>query len=146
MCISSLSKLMESCDCGVFIDKCTSLMANYNYNIPLFSDEVLKDFSEYHNVPDMLRYLMCYCTWCDLSIVLKILEIYDYPDGVRLLQMFRHVIDYTKPITEYPISNPDSLMIPSENSPYTVMVTKYEPVNCSLSLKHIGMIKSLITV
>ena len=143
--INNLCKLMESCDPGVFIDKCAILMASYNYNIPLFSDEVLKEFSEYHNVPDMLRYLMCYCTWCDLSVVLKLLEICDYPDGVRMLQKFRHMIDYTKPITEYPDSNPDSLMIPSENSPYTVMVTKYEPVNCLLSLKHIEMIKSLIT-
>ena len=145
--INNLCKVMESCDPGVFIDKCASLMASYNYNVPLFSDEVLKDFSEYHNVPAMLRYLMCYCTWCDLSIVLKLFEICDYPEGVRLLQKFRHMIDYTKPITQYPASNPDSLMIPLENSPYTVMVTKYrhELINSALSLRHIEMIKLLIT-
>ena len=143
--IDNLCKLMEPCDPGVFIDKCASLMASYNYNIPLFSDETLKVFSEYHNVPVILRYLMCYCTWCDLSMVLKLLEICDYPDGVRLLQKFKHIVDYTKPITEYPITNPDSLMIPSENSPYTVMVTKYKSVNFPLSLKQIETIKSLIT-
>ena len=140
----NLCKLMESCDPGVFIDRCASLMASYNYNIPLFSDELLKELSEYHNVPAMLRYLMCYCTWCDLSIALKLFEIYNHPDGVKLLQKFRHMIDFTKPITEYPVHNPDSLLVPSENSPHTIMVTKYEPVNCPLSLKHIEMIKSLI--
>ena len=140
--IDNLCKLLESCDPGVFIDRCASLMASYNHNITLYSDEVLKEFGEYHNVPIMLRYLMCYCTWCDLSVVLKLLEICDYPDGVRLLQNFKHMIDFTKPITEYPVS---SLMIPSESSPYTIMVTKYELVNSPLSLNHIEVIKSLIT-
>ena len=143
--IDDLCKLIESCDPGVFIDKCASLMASYNFNITLYSDEVLKEFGEYHNVPVMLRHLMCYCTWCDLSVVLKLLEICDCLDGVRLLQNFKRMIDFTKPIMEYPISNPDSLMIPSESSPYTVMVTKYELVNSPLSLKHIEVIKSLIT-
>ena len=143
--IDNLCKLMESCDPRVFIDKCSSLMASYNYNITLYSDEILKEFGEYHNVPVMLRHLMCYCTWCDLSVVLKLLEICDCPDGVRLLHNFKHMIDFTKPITEYPISNPDSLMISSASSPYTVMVTKYELVYSPLSLKHIEVIKSLIT-
>ena len=143
--IDYLCKLMESCDPGVFIDKCASLMASYHYNIPLFSDEILKEFSEYHNVPVMLRCLMCYCTWCDLCVILKLLETYDCQDGVKLLQKFKHTIDFTKPITKYPITTTDPPVIVSEKSPYTVMVVKYEPVNFPLSLKHIEMIKSLIT-
>ena len=143
--IDDLCKITESCDPGVFIDKCATLMASYIHNIPLFSDETLKDFREYHNVSVMLRYLMCYFTWCDLSIVLKLLEICDYPDGVRLLQNFKHQIDYTKPITEYPIFNPDSLMISSESSPHTVMTIHYELEHSPLSLKHIEVLKSLVT-
>ena len=143
--IDSLCKLMESCDPGVFIDKCASLMASYIHNIPLFSDETLKDFSEYHNASVMLRYLMCYFSWCDLSVILKLLEICDYPDGVRLLQKFKHQIDFTKPIVMYLTINPDSLVIPSESSSYTVMVTQYELEHISLSLKHIEVIKSLLT-
>ena len=143
--IDSLCKLMESCDPGVFIDKCASLMTSYIYNIPLFSDETLKDYDGYHNVSVMLRYLMCYFSWCDLSVVLKLLEICDYPKGVRLLQKFKHQIDFTKPITEYPIFTVDSLMIPSESSPYTVMAIHYELEHFSLSLRNIEMLKSLIT-
>ena len=82
---------------------------------------------------------MCYFSWCDLSIVLKLLEIC----GVKLLQEFKYQIYFTKPITEYPISCQDSLMIPS--SPYTVMVTHYELKYSSLSLKHVEIVKSLIT-
>ena len=143
--IDDLCKLMESCDPGVFIDKCATLMASYIHNIPLFSNEILKDFREYHNTSSLLKYLMCYFTWCDLSIVLKLLEICDYPDGVRLLQHFKHQIDLTKPITEYPIFSPDSLVIPSESSPFTVMTIHYELEHPSLSLKHVEMLKSLVT-
>ena len=143
--IDNLCKLMESCDPEVFIDKCASLMASYSLNISLFSDEVLMDLSEYHNASIMLRYLMCYCTWCDLSIVLKLLEIFDYPNGIKLLQKFKRMIDFNKSITEYPISFPYSLMTPSDTSHFAVMVTIYEPDFFPISLKHIEVIKSLIT-
>lgn len=143
--IDDLCKLTESCDPGVFIDKCATLMASYIHNIPLFSDEVLKNFREYLNVSVLLRYLMCYFTWCDLSVIIKLLEICDYPDGVRLLQKFKHQIDFTMPMMDYPISYPHSLMLPSENSPYTVMVTAYELESSLVSLKHMEVIKSLIT-
>ena len=64
---------MESCDPGVFIDKCATLMASYIHDIPLFSDETLKDLGRYHNVSVMLRYLMCYFSWYDLSIKLLVI-------------------------------------------------------------------------
>ena len=143
--IDNLCKLMESCDPAVFIDKCASLMANYSLNITLFSDEVLKDFSEYHNASIMLRYLMCYCTWCDLSIVVKLSEICDYPDGIRMLQKSKHMINFNESITEYPISYPNSVLMPSDPSHFAVMVTKYEPDFFPISLKHIEVIKSLLT-
>ena len=143
--IDDLCKLMESCDPGVFIDKCASLMASDILNIPLFDDDVLKDFGEYHNVSIMLQYLMCYFTWCDLSVIQELLETCGYPDGVRLLKTFKHQIDYTGPFTEYPIPNPQSLMLPSDASPYTVMSTQYELEHYSLSFRHIEIVKSLIT-
>ena len=96
--IDELCKLMESCDPGVFTDKCAGLMARDIHNIPLFSDKVLKDFGEYHNVSIMLRYLMCYFTWRDLSVVQQLLETCGYPDGVRLLNNFKHSdVDKTNP-------------------------------------------------
>ena len=143
--IDDLCKLMESCDPGVFIDKCGSLMASYSLNISLFSDEVLKEFDEHHNASIMLRYLMCYCTWCDLSIVLKLLEICNYPNGIKLLQKFKCMIDFNKSITEYPISFPYSLMTPVDTSHFAVMVTRYEPDFFPIPLKYIEVIKSLIT-
>ena len=138
--IDELCKLMESCDPKVFTDKCASLMASDIHSIPLFSDIVLKDFSEYHNVSIMLRYLMCYFTWCDLSVIQELLELCGYPDGVRLLKNFKYQI-----IRPFPTSKPHSLMIPPDASQYTLMATLYELKHFPLSLKHIEVVKSLIT-
>ena len=143
--IDGLCKLMESCDPTAFTDKCASLMASDIYNIALFSDELLKNFSEYDNVPITLRYLMCYFTWCDLSVVQELIEICNHPNCMKLLEEFKHNVDFTKSITEYPIFNLNSLMIPSDTSPYTVMATQYEPEHSPLSFKHIELVKSLIT-
>ena len=143
--IDGLCKLMESCDPAVFIDKCASLMASDNHNIALFSYVLLKDFREYDNVSVILRYLMCYFTWYDLSVVQKLLEICDYPDCLKLLEEFKQQIEVTKPITEYPICNPNPLMIPSDTSPFTVMATQCEANYSPLSFKHVEAVKSLIT-
>ena len=143
--IDELCKLMESCDPGVFTDKCASLMASDVHSIPLFSDEVLKDFGEYHNVSIMLRYLMCYFTWCDLSVIKELLETCGYPDGVRLLNKFKHQIDNIKQFTEYPIPSLHSVIMLSDASPYTVMAIRYKPEQPPLSLRHIEVVKSVIT-
>ena len=143
--IDGLCKLMESCDPLVFIDKCASLMASDSHNIALFSDDLLKDFRKYDNVSVTLRYLMCYFTWYDLSVVQKLLEICNHPDCMKLLEEFKHQVEFTKPITEYPIFNPNSLMIPSDASLYTLMATQYEPEHSPLSFKHVEEVKSLIT-
>ena len=143
--IDELCKLMESCNPGVFTDKCAGLMASDIHNIPLFSDKVIKDFGKYHNVSIMLRYLMCYFSWCDLSVIQQLLKTCGYPDGVRLLNKFKHQIYYTRQFTEYPIPSPHSVMIPSDASPYTVMAIWYKPEHFSLSLRHIEVVKSVIT-
>ena len=143
--IDDLCKLMESCDPGVFTDKCANLMASDIHNITLFGDDkCVKDFGEYHSVSIMLRYLMCYFTWCDLSVIQELLETCGYPDGVRLLKKFKHQIDSTRLFTEYLIPNSHSLMIPSDSSPYTVMLTQHKLEHTLLSLEHIKEIKSVI--
>ena len=137
--IDELCKLMESCDPGVFTEKCASLMASDIHNISLFSDKVLKNFGEYHNVSIMLRYLMCYFSWCDLSVIQELVKTCSYPDGVRLLNKFK------RQFTEYPIPSPHSVIIPSDANPYTVMAIRYKPEPPPLSLIHIEVVKSVIT-
>ena len=136
---------MESCDPVVFTDKCASLMASDSHNIALFSDELLKHFSKYDNVSVILRYLMCYFTWYNLSVLQKLLEICDLPDCLELLEEFKQQIEFTKPITEHPICNLNPLIILSDTSPFTVMATQCEANYSPLSFKHVKAIKSLIT-
>ena len=50
---------------------------------------------------------MCYFTWYNLSVIQEVLEIRGYPDGVRLLNNFKHQFDCTRPFTKHPIPDPD---------------------------------------
>ena len=140
--VDELCKLMDSCDPKVFTDKCAGLMASEIHNIPLFSDKVLKNLGEYHNVSIMLRYLMCYFTWYDLSVIQQLLETCGYSDGVKLLKKFHLIF---RSFTEHVIPTPHPLMIPSDASPYTIMATQYELEHSPLSLRDIEAAKSLIT-
>ena len=115
--VDNLCKLMESYDPGVFLDKFSSLMASDVHNIPLFSSDFLKKLDDYRDVSVMLRYLMCYFTWCDLSTVMELFKLCNYPDGVKLLLEFNDQVKFTKPIANYS----ESLVVPSESSTYTVM-------------------------
>ena len=119
--VDNLCKLMESCDPGVFLDKCSSFMASDVHNIPLFSSDFLKELDDYRDVSIMLRYLMCYFTWRDLSIVMELLKIRDFPGGVKLLQKFSDLVKFTEP-ANYHVFIPESLMVPSRSSTYTLMV------------------------
>jgi len=119
--VDNLCKLMESCDPGVVLDKCSSLMASDVHNIPLFSSDFLKEINDYRDVSVMLRYLMCYFTWCDLSAVMELFKLFNYPSGIKLLLKFNRRVG-SIPFANYSIIIPESLMVPSGSSTYTVMV------------------------
>ena len=143
--MDTLCKLLESHDPRVFIDKCASLMASDTHNITLFSKRFIKQLSEQNNTAIILKNLFCYSSWCDHLVIKKLLEICDFSEGQRLLEQFESQIDFTLPITHFPISVPSSHMIPSESSDYTVMTTQCVQEHSLLSLEHIRVVKSLIT-
>jgi len=146
--MDTLCKLLESHDPRVFIDRCASLMASDTHNITLFSDEFIKKLNECGNTAVMLKSIMCYSTWCDHSVLKKLLqgsESCDFSEGLRLLEQFENQIDFTLPIIHFPISVPSSHMIPSESSDCTVMITQCLQEHSLLSLEHIRVVKSLIT-
>ena len=136
--VDNLCKLMESCDPGVFLDKCSNLMASDAHNIPLFSSDFLKEIDDYCDVSVMLRYLMCYFTWCDLSTVVELLKTCNYPGGVEMLQKFNDWVKVTEP-ANYHVFIPESLMIPSGSSTYTVMVILTEMITIPWNIERIKL-------
>ena len=143
--IDTLYKLLESCDPSMFIGECACLMASDIHNITFFSSKFLQQLSQCGNMLIILRTLMCYSTWCDYSVVKKLLEICECFEGLRLLEQFESQINFTLPITHFPISVPSSFMIPSETSDFAVMTTQCVQEHSLLSLEHIKVVKSLIT-
>ena len=143
--IDTLYKLLESYDPSKFVDKCGSLMASDFHNITLFSSKFLQQLSQCSNMLIILRTLMCYSTWCDFSVVKNILEICECSEGLRILEEFESQINFTLPVTYFPVSVPNSFMMPSETSDFAVMTTPCIQEHSLLSLDHIRVVKSLIT-
>ena len=142
--IDTLYKLLESYDPRIFVDKCASLMASDIHNITLFSSKFLQQLSQCSNMLIVLKILMCYSTWCDHSVVKKLLESCECSEGLRLLEQFESQINFTLPITHFPILVPSSFMIPSETSDFAVMTTQCVQERSLLSLGHVRVLKSLI--
>ena len=138
--LDSLSKLLGSCDPKVLIEKCINLMASDVHKISLFSTEFLEDLSECGTTIEMIRNLLVYSSWCDLSLVDKLVEICDCSKGSELLETFRNQFTFVKTREDYTCPTPCYLMAPSRSSTYTVMATR-----CT-SIQSINTIKLLITV
>ena len=143
--MDTVYKLLESHDTSVFIDKCAGLMASDTHKIALFSKEFLQQLNECDDVFIILKILVCYSTWCDYSVVKRLLEICECSEGLQLLKQFESQLNFTLPITHFPISVPSSLMIPSDTSDFAVMTTQCVQEYTLLSLKHIREVKSLIS-
>ena len=143
--IDTLYKLLESCDPSMFIDKCAGLMASDIHNITFFSSKFVQQLSQCGNMLIIIKTLMCYSTWCDYSVVKKLLEMCECSEGLRLLEQFESQINFTLPITCFPISVPSSFMIPSEIGDFAVMTTQCVQEHSLLSLEHIKVVKSLVT-
>lgn len=143
--MDTMYKLLESHDTSVFIDKCAGLMASDTHKIALFSKEFLQQLNECGDMFIILKFLVCYSTWCDYSVVKRLLEICKCSVGLELLKQFESQINFTLPITHFPISVPSSLMIPSDSSDFTIMTTQCVQEYTLLSLKHIKNVKSLIS-
>jgi len=135
--LDSISKLLGSCDPQVFVESCANLMASDIHRISLFSTEFLDDLSECHTTTEMVRHLLVYSTWCDYSLVEKLVEVYNYTKGFELLKSFRNQITF---VEDYSFPIPCNLMVPSSSSAYTIMTTQ------CVSFQSINVVKSLITI
>jgi len=120
------------------------MTASNTLHICCFTANFIARLKGITNIASLLKILFPYTNWCDHSIIRELVEACDCPEGVQLLDEFDSRIDVTLPVTAYPIPAPSNLMIPSESSTHTVMAVKCQQKLSSLTLSHIGVIKSLI--
>jgi len=100
-----------------------SFMASNIHNIQLFGEESLKKMLKCE-MPFLVQlYLLSFTSWLDNSLLRKLVAASENEAAIELVKKFDSFIDYSQPITSYPIPAPSQLMIPLDDSDYTVVAT-----------------------
>ena len=143
--IDELVAQIHSVDIKILADKCYALMASNIHNIKLFTVSFLKKLLRCSNSTFLKIYLLPFSTWLDNTILRELIAIYENTDILMKLCKFFSVIDDTQPITSYPIPTFSQLIIPLDDSEYTIVAIKTFQ-NCSkLILRDVKDIKELLT-
>ena len=120
-----------------------SLMASENHHIPLFSEKLLKKFDDFKSYYLLKVLLLPYVTWLDHSILQRLVHSSQSMVAKNVLEDFTSSIDYTQPITSYPIPSPSQLMIPLNGSDYTLVATQCDFEFKSLVLQKVVDLRSV---
>lgn len=96
---------------------------------PLFNEQWFKRIGDYKSFYLFKIYLLPLITWLDHSILNQLVAASGSEDAQHLLDLFNSKIDSynDQPITSFPILTPSQLMIPLDNSEYTLLAMKFRP-------------------
>ena len=97
--------------------------------IPLFTERWLKRICHYRSLYLFKVYLLPFVTWLDHSILEQLVVASGSKNAVELLNLFDSKIDSysNQSITSFPILSPSQLMIPLDDSEYTLLAMKFHP-------------------
>ena len=113
-------------------------------SIPLFTEKSLQRFLNCKSGFYFKIFLLPFITWLDHSILNELISASGSDIANRLLDQFDCKIDKSKSVTSYPIPTPSQLMIPLDDSEYTILAVK--SYNCqNITLHQIEEIKLLMT-
>ena len=99
-------------------------MASDVHHIKLFTDNFIKKLSKCSDSRLFKIFLLPFITWLDNTILIKLATAYENIVVLKLLSKFVNIIDDTKPITLYPIPTFSQLIIPMDDSEYTIVAVK----------------------
>ena len=132
-------------DIEYLADKCRTLMASDDYNIKLFTDSFIKKLFKCSHSSLLKVYLLPFITWLDNTILIELIAAYEKVDSLELFYELIHIIDDTEPITSFHLPTFSQLIIPLDDSEYTIVAVKTVQ-NCSgLVLKDVKDVKLLLT-
>ena len=96
---------------------------------PPFIEQWLKRISGCKSLHLFKIYLLPFMTWLDHSILKELVAASGSEDAQQLLNLFNSKVNsyYNQPIMSFPILSPTQLMIPLDNSEYTVLAMKIFP-------------------
>ena len=144
--IDNLAARLHTVDVEFLVDKCCTLMASDIHNIKLFTDNFIKKLFKCSYSFSLLKiYLLPFITWLDNTILIKLATAYEKGVDLGLLCKFIHIIDGTEPVTSYPIPTFSQLLIPLDDSEYTIVVVKTFGSCNELTLNDVVDVKEFLT-
>jgi len=126
------------------IESFSSLMASNVKKIPYFSKIFIDRLMNIESYFMLKMIMLPYMSWFNHSILKHVVLASNSEMTVQLLKQFNSVIDYTQPITSYPIPSPFQLMIPLNDSDYTLVATKCDCDFEEVTLQRIVDMKALL--
>ena len=137
---------MSTADVTFLANKCGTLMASDEYQIPLFTPEFMDKLINC-TYPFLFKmYLLPYMSWYDCSILKQLINFCNNKGALKMIDHFLNSLDYNKPIISYDIPEFTQLLIPLVNSHYTLLATKHNASISEFTLSYVKCIKeSLIS-
>ena len=137
-----LDQVKELCDTSLLVEQCHSLLASETYKINFFSDSYKESLNNFSSSPSLLKYLSFLFTWSDHSILRALIN--SSRKAVQLLDEFDSLLDPCNIIVSYPICMFSLSMVPSKDSPYTLLAIRCDKELRRCSLQYVFNIRSIL--
>ena len=135
---------MSTADVSILANKCDTLMASDVHQISLFNSDFVNKLIKC-TYPFIFKiYFLPYMSWFDWSILRQLILFSNNKAALNLVDQFVDSLDYSKPVTSYHIPEFSQLVIPLDNSQYTLLATKHSSSIGGLTLLHVKNIKLLL--
>ena len=145
--IDKLAAQLHAVDVKCLANKCHTLMASDVHSIKLFTDNFIKKLFKCSHSSLLKVYLLPFITWLGNTILIKLATVYEEVAVLDVLELFckiTKIIDDTEPITSYPIPTFSQLIIPLDDSEYTIVAVKTFQDCSELVLKDIVDVKEFL--
>jgi len=139
-----LEDMLQSSSSQKVYEQCQSLMASYEQNISLFSNEYLNSLKACSFVPAIIQKLSPFFKWSDHSVLSAVVKACNNPEAMMLLQQFDAQVDLSLPVTEYPVPQPVPAMAPYDTSTQTALAVKLNSDLNQFSLQQVLELRCLI--
>ena len=115
-----------------------------NQKLKLFTSGFIKKLFKCSNASLLKIYLLPFNTWLDYTMLIELSTTYEKTDIFEHFCNFIDTFDDSQPITSYPIPTFSQLIIPLDDSEYTLVATKTVR-NCNeLVLKDVTDVKEFL--
>ena len=140
--IDEIKELFKQCDASLLTETCKHLMASEKHNINYFSDDYIKLLSNYTSGATLLECLSFLFSWSDHSILRALIVSSD--EAIQVIDKFDSCLDPLDTIVSFPICMFSLSMIPSEDSPYTLLAIRCDKELWQCSLQYVFNIRSIL--